>query len=98
MKKLLPTRGIAVTLMGCTKPKRGVPELVYGVSRWDKEAQIVNTIQVAASILSKSKVIFFSHLLSIMRNFDPRKVALLYSDTGTTESFVRAGRAKRPPL
>lgn len=80
---MLPTRGIAVTLMGCTKPKKGRPDLVYGISRWNKDADIVNTLQVAATILSMSKVIFFSHLLSILRHFDPGKVALLYSDTGS---------------
>lgn len=84
LRRLLPSRGISVTLLGCTDPKtRGKrPELVYGVTRWNSEAKIVNTVQVASTILSMSKVIFFSLMLTIMRTFDPRKVALLYSDTG----------------
>ena len=79
----------AVSLEGAGKrpKKRARPpdgsgaDLVYAVAYKRPSTKIVNFAQVAASILSNSRVIFFGLINKLLSVFDRRKVALVYCDT-----------------
>jgi hypothetical protein len=66
------------TLVGPGKP----PRLLFALTRANPDAKIVNLIQLAASVLSNSRVIFLGALSTLFGElFDPRCVELAYADT-----------------
>ena len=56
-------------------------QLLYALTRHRPEAPIANCLQVSASILSKSRIVFLGLLLKMLRSFDARKLECLYMDT-----------------
>lgn len=56
----------------------GYPELVYAATRGRDDAKIRNVIQMGASILSSSRVLFLGLLREMLRLLDPCKAQLCY--------------------
>ena len=74
-----------VTLVGAVRKrvrrKKVISDLVYAITYRRPSTKVVNFAQVAAAILSNSRVIFFGLIDKILNIFDRRKVALVYCDT-----------------
>lgn len=86
VRRLLPCRGVSVTLLGCRDEedddRARPPELLYAVTTGNENAALFNTLQVAVSILGQSKRIFFGMILTILRHYSPSMVSIAYCDTG----------------
>jgi hypothetical protein len=58
------------------------PSMLYAVTSHRPNEKIRNVLQMSGCILGRSKVIFMSHILKILRYFDMRKCEIAYIDTG----------------
>ena len=67
-----------LTLLGVDCPDSGCPSLTYAVTRSREDAKILNLVQMGASILSSSRVIFLSLLHEMLRLLDPSLAQLCY--------------------
>ena len=71
---------------GVNKEGKTWVELYYMVTRDQDSAKMQNLSQIGASILSSSRVRFYSILLRMLNLLDPDKAHLAYCDTGKLES------------
>jgi hypothetical protein len=78
---------VQLTLLGATSPEFGQPDLLYAVTRRRPDANIRNVIQMSASILSSSRVVFLGMLRKFALLLDPRKAQLCY--TGESDLLLR---------
>ena len=64
------------------RPGRGstsrVPDCLFAFTYRDREARIRNVVQMAATILSASRVTFLSLVLKLIRYADPGKMEICY--------------------
>jgi hypothetical protein len=69
-----------LTLLGAVTTSAR-PTLLYAATRENSDAKIRNVNAIAATILSQSRVVFLSKILSLLRCLDPRLAELCYIDT-----------------
>jgi hypothetical protein len=76
-------RFFRVTLLGAMPLREGEksPRLLFSASSRNPTASIRNLLHIGGAILSMSRVIFLSRILSLLRILDPGKVELMYTDT-----------------
>jgi hypothetical protein len=55
------------------------PDLLYSVTGSQPKAEVLNQLQVSGAVLGSSRCIFFGHILTILRYFDPRACEMIYS-------------------
>ena len=68
-----------LTLLGATSPDFGYPDLIFAATRSRVDAKILNIIQMGASILSSSRVIFLGILYELLDLLDPFLAQLCYA-------------------
>ena len=76
----------SVSLIGCTPGKNNDDNseeihLLYAITKNNDTAKIQNICQLAAAILSNSKVLFFDCLFFFFRCFSPKRAEICYLDT-----------------
>jgi hypothetical protein len=71
-----------ITFIGCVKAV-GVKKssVIYALTTHNRNAQILNLLQVSACILSKSKECFFEKIMTMLNVFRPDSCCLAYIDT-----------------
>ena len=78
----------SVSLIGCApaKNKKGGTdnELLFAITKSNSKAKIKNLCQLAAAILSNSKVIFFDALFFFLKHFSAKRAELTYIDTDSS--------------
>ena len=81
----------SVSLIGCAparagkKRKRsGDKELLFAITKSNKSAKIRNLCQLAAAILSNSKVIFFDAIFFFLQHLSAKRAELTYIDTDSS--------------
>ena len=82
-----------IKLIGCfnertKKQKKDKYSFLYMIKYPQKNCQIKNLLQVGATILGYSRVIFFDHLFNFLSLLDSRKSELCYIDTDSCFFFV----------
>ena len=78
-----------VNLLSVVKDKKsGKPSMLYQLKYQLTESMISNTLQVGATILGNSRVIFYDHIYKLLTFLDPRKAELCYLDTDSVFFFV----------
>ena len=82
-----PARPQSIVLLGSVKARAGAPNLVYAVTRKNEDTTIENQVQLAANILSCSKLNIFSHLLFLLSALDPALAEYCYTDTDSIMIF-----------
>jgi hypothetical protein len=65
------------TLMGAF-PKKDSYDMLYSLTCANPNAKIRNILQMSATILSNSRVVFLGRTLELLRLLDPSKVELMY--------------------
>ena len=78
-----------INLLSVVKAKKsGKPSFLYQLKYKLTDSLISNTLQVGATILGNSRVIFYDHIYKLLSFLDPRKAELCYMDTDSVFFFV----------
>ena len=68
--------------------KSGKQSFLYQLKYQLSDHMISNTLQVGATILGNSRVIFYDHIYKLLTFLDPRKAELCYLDTDSVFFFI----------
>ena len=78
-----------INLLSVVKAKKsGKPSFLYQLKYKLTDSLISNTLQVGATILGNSRVIFYDHIYKLLSFLNPRKAELCYMDTDSVFFFV----------
>ena len=78
-----------INLLSVVKDKKsGKPSLLYQLKYQLSDSMISNTLQVGATILGTSRVIFYDHIFKLLTFLDPKKAELCYLDTDSVFFFI----------
>ena len=84
-----PVDSTKINLLSVVKDKKsGRASLLYQLKYQLTDSMISNTLQVGATILGNSRVIFYDHIYKLLSFLDPRKAELCYLDTDSVFFFI----------